>query len=78
MGAVVLLWSSESNFPKSVFSSHHMGSRNQTQIVRFGGHYLYFLSHLAGPHLFSLLHSEHQLLSAKKVLSVILNYFFSK
>lgn len=34
---------------KWVLSFHHRGSRDQTQVCRFGGKLLYPLSHLVGP-----------------------------
>lgn len=40
---------SEDNLGEWVLSFHHVGPGDQTQIVRFGGKYPYWLSHLTGP-----------------------------
>lgn len=42
------VWKSEGNFGESVLYLHHMGSRDQTQVVWHGSRYLYPLSHLIG------------------------------
>lgn len=41
------IWKSESNLLESDFSFHHVGSRDQTQVDRFGIKCLYLLKHLA-------------------------------
>lgn len=44
--AMVFMQRSGNNFWRSVFSSHHTGPRNLTQIIQYGSRGLYLLSHL--------------------------------
>lgn len=45
-------WRSKDNFPESVLSFHHVGSRDGTQVVRFSGSRLNHLTYLQGPYSF--------------------------
>lgn len=41
---MVYIWKSEDNCKESVLSFHHVGLRDQTEVIRLGGKHLYPLS----------------------------------
>lgn len=57
------VWGSEASLLGSVFSSQHVGSRNQTKVLRLGSRQCYASSHLTGPGSQQFMYSEHQLLT---------------
>lgn len=57
---------SKGNLHKSVFSSHHVGFGDQSEVIWLGSKYLYPLGHLASPWVFSL--EPHEVGSPKHVI----------